>query len=118
MKPSPCKHCGSDQHTSLMCFSKPRTAFKSKRKAMNRVGKVQAKWMEVRGQWIQQNPPDELGYWQCYICTKWMKIDQLTLDHRKSRSRHPELRYELSNLSPCCASCNVRKGSRDLLEFA
>jgi 5-methylcytosine-specific restriction endonuclease McrA len=39
---------------------------------------------------------------------------ETTLDHIKSRSRHPELRLELSNLAPCCWRCNKEKGSKEL----
>lgn len=116
MTTKPCKHCGSDKHTSLMCFSKPRTALKSNRKAINRVGPVTAKWIETRNEWIQQNHT-ETGTWNCYICYELLTIETLTLDHVKSRSRHPELRFDLNNLKPCCASCNSKKGSRDLLEM-
>jgi 5-methylcytosine-specific restriction endonuclease McrA len=47
-----------------------------------------------------------------------MKRAETTLDHVKSRSRHPELRYALTNLRPSCGPCNVMKGSLDLDELA
>lgn len=46
-----------------------------------------------------------------------MTRTQLTLDHKLSRSRHPELRFVLSNLVPCCMSCNTDKGSRSSEEY-
>lgn len=43
--------------------------------------------------------------------TKWMTPKETTLDHVLPRGSHPELRYELSNLKPCCWDCNYKKGS-------
>jgi len=65
------------------------------------------------------------GTWQCTYCPRTLGVVQdldhgiylLTLDHIKSRSRHPELRYDLDNLTPACYRCNSEKGSRDLEEF-
>ncbi len=117
-KQKPCKYCGSLLHTSLMCRDRPRAPLKTK-KLINRVGPVTAKWIETRNEWIQQNPPDEYGYWDCYLrispmCLPRVDIYTMTLDHIKPRSTHVELRYELSNLKPCCSSCNAEKGSREL----
>jgi 5-methylcytosine-specific restriction endonuclease McrA len=55
--------------------------------------------------------------WHCYLCGRPLTIETLTLDHVKSRSRHPELRYELSNLRPACWACNTAKSSRDITEL-
>lgn len=118
-----CKYCGSDMHTSLLCFERPRTPMQSKRKLMNRVGPVTAKWIETRHEWIQANPPDEKGEWNCYLpihhpqCPRKLNIYTLTLDHKKSRSRHPELRFDLSNLGPASAYCNTDKGSKSPEEY-
>ncbi len=120
-KPKPCKYCGQKTHTSLTCRAKPRKAIIVK-KIINRVGPVTAKWIETRHRWIQLNPPDQDGYWTCYLhispfCPSRVDIYELTLDHVKSRSRHPELRFDLSNLKPACGACNELKGSRDLEEI-
>lgn len=114
LKTKPCKHCGSEYHTTISCFARPRPPMAKKR--LNPKGKITLKWLETRGQWIQANPPVD-GYWNCYICGTYLNIDRLTLDHIKSRSRHPELRFELNNLRPCCRKCNAWKGSRDLKEI-
>lgn len=111
-----CKHCGSDQHASLMCFQRPRKPLQSKRKLLNRVGPVTARWIETRHQWIAAHVT-ATGTWNCYLCGRELTLDTLTLDHIKSRSRHPELRFDLTNLAPCCIGCNTRKGSKDLEEL-
>jgi 5-methylcytosine-specific restriction endonuclease McrA len=95
-----------------MCFSKPREPLKNK-KAMHRFGPVAAKWMEVRNQWMQDNPPP----WYCFYCGELLTIDTLTVEHKKSRSRHPEFRFTLDNLAPACYACNSDKGSLDDTEY-
>lgn len=75
------------------------------------------KWTRIRKLWIQLHPPNHQGYYECYLCFRWITTDALTLDHVKARSRYPELRFELNNLRPCCASCNREKGSKDLEEM-
>lgn len=109
-----CDNCGVT-HTSLQCFKKPRTVLKNK-KAVNRYGKEYGKWRETRGQFIQDNPPDQYGFWYCALrvsdmCLGRMDIDQLTVDHIIPRSRAPQLRHEPSNLQPACVYCNKEKGS-------
>lgn len=112
-----CDQCNIT-HTPLMCFNKPRGTILKNKKAVNRFGKVSAEWMVTRNKWIQANPPiHDDRYWECYICREWLSIERLTLDHKKSRSRHPELRYNLDNLAACCIHCNKWKGSRDLIQI-
>jgi predicted metal-binding transcription factor (methanogenesis marker protein 9) len=118
-----CTYCESTDHTQFYCRQKPRKPLIVK-KAINRVGPITAQWIETRHQWIQQNATPT-GYWTCYICPQRLgvvadpdnNIQVLTLDHIKSRGRHPELRFELSNLAPCCARCNSDKGSLSLEEY-
>lgn len=123
-----CKSCGrtfwrySTMQTICNKCQYNRISGRIRRKPIKRVGKVAKKWMETRQEWIKNNPPDDFGYWYCSLklmpnCLVRMQIDELTLDHAKSRSRHPELRYELSNLQPACLSCNVYKGSLEVDEL-
>lgn len=72
------------------------------------------KWTKTRQDWFRFNWANE---YYCYICGKRMTPEETTLDHIKSRSRHPELRYDLTNLAPCCWACNTKKGSKDLEEM-
>lgn len=95
-----------------MCFSKPREPLKNK-KAMHRFGPVAAKWMEVRNQWMQDNPPP----WKCFYCGGDLDIDTLNLDHKFSRSRRPDLRFDPNNLVACCYADNTLKGSRSAEEY-
>lgn len=113
-----CKVCGSDLHTAFTCSRKPRQQLRA-RKRMKRVGKVTKTWMHVRDQWIAENPPDYAGYYYCYIpiCGLALTEKELTLDHMYSRSRHPELRFDLDNLAPCCTYHNKDKGSLDIDEY-
>lgn len=105
MNHKPCSHCGGTNHLSIRCFNK-------KNKAITKQGKHAKLWMETRNEWLQKNA-SPTG-WNCYICNVKLDRYSLTLDHIKSRSRYPELRYDLDNLAPCCWLDNVRKGSRSL----
>ncbi len=100
----PCRYCGRQGHQSLVCGYKPNKKLKS--------GKVAVRWTQTRKQWMRDNPPP----WVCYICGKYLDEHTMVIDHVQSRSRHPELRFEVSNLRPACVPCNERKGSRDLEE--
>lgn len=71
----------------------------------------------TRAAWFHSHAPDRDGFYTCYICGDKLLPRETTLDHVKSRSRHPELRFEPSNLQPCCWRCNTAKGSRDLDEL-
>jgi 5-methylcytosine-specific restriction endonuclease McrA len=75
---------------------------------MKKRGPVTKKWIETRDKWLEQNKAE---YYICHYCPTRMTRSQLTLDHYKSRGRHPELRFSLKNLVPCCAPCNTAKGS-------
>ena len=112
LRPSKCKYCGSDQHTSLQCFDKPRLPIKS-HKALNWRGPVTAKWLEVRNQWLQDNPPP----WHCFYCGELLTINTLTVDHKNSRSRRPDQRFDNTNLVASCAFDNKNKGSKSAEEY-
>lgn len=72
--------------------------------------------MQTRNEWIQLNATKD-NKWVCYICGIRLNIENLTLDHKLARSRRPDLRYDHSNLAPCCFACNTRKGSKNLDEL-
>lgn len=116
MKPGNCKYCGSDKHTSLMCFNKPRKRIKQVS------DKKLHKKQEVDRLWYELNPPDEKGLWYCYLrispeCPGWLTRSTINLEHVKSKARYPELRYEVTNLKPACTHCNELKGSKDIDEL-
>ena len=99
---SKCVTCGSTEHTAFYCPKKPR-------KPLPRSGKISRQWNSTRQKWIRDNPEP----WACYICFKPLDASTLTLDHLMSRSRHPELRFDVTNLAPCCWKCNSLKGSKN-----
>jgi 5-methylcytosine-specific restriction endonuclease McrA len=118
-----CKSCGKlfRAHNSLqsICFNcvRDKVKYKStKRKPIRRIGKVSRQWISTRHEWIKTHLPDN-GTWSCYYCGRPLTLDKLTLDHRLSRSRHPELRFDLDNLVPSCIRCNALKGSLSDEEF-
>ena len=118
--PKPCRHCSSEKHSSTFCYQAPRKKIEI-RKALKRIGKIGTRWIETRHEWIKANPPKD-SYYTCYlkispICLRKMTTQEMTLDHVMSRTRRPDLRFDFSNLKPCCAPCNVEKGSREVDEL-
>lgn len=78
---------------------------------MRQIGKVGKEWLRTRREWVKLNRPNHQGYYVCCICGKWVPEKAMQLDHILSRSRHPELRFDLTNLQPSCGPCNQKKGS-------
>lgn len=113
----PCKHCGMYGHSTVFCWARPKQVL-AKRKPVKKIGPVTSKWLRVRAEWFKENPADD-GFYICYICGDRLTPKETTLDHIKPRSLFPELRFELSNLAPCCYRCNREKGSKvlDIKEF-
>lgn len=116
----PCKFCGTLTHWPYQCFKNPylkkygwqgSKAWDNPktRKALKKRGKHYVIWMKTRTQWFIENPAE---YYNCYICGKSLMPYETTLDHVIPRSRAPHLRYDMSNLKPCCGLCNQEKGSK------
>ena len=78
---------------------------------MRAIGRIGKEWLKVRREWVKLHRPNHQGYYVCAICSKWVPEKGMELDHILSRSRHPELRFELTNLQPTCSPCNRKKGS-------
>lgn len=108
-----CKYCGLSGHSTLICYARPKNRILPSKK-MKQIGKQGQKWLRVRAQWFKDHPAP---HYACYLCGERLTPKETTLDHIQSRSRHPELRYDQSNLAPCCWRCNTWKGSRDLEEL-
>lgn len=113
----PCKHCKKMGHYAYKCFYNPKKALK--RVKINKVGKQTKQWFITRATWIRKNPPDQYGFWYCYLkihpwCPNRLTLETLTLDHVISRSDDPKLRFKQSNLKPACQYCNKMKGSQSL----
>src|SRR5215469_17939277 len=110
-----CKYCGLTGHSSMGCFKRPNKPLKGK-KRIKRIGKVGRQWWQTRQDWIKKNLPDS-GTWKCTYCGGELTMNILTLDHKLSRSRRPDLRYDLDNLVPACWECNTAKGSLSFEEY-
>lgn len=108
-----CTYCREIGHTAFKCLRKPRKPLRAKRR-MKSIGAVGVKWIETRKLWLKLHKANE---YHCHYCGRTLTPQELTLDHYKSRSRYPSLRYDLSNLVPCCAPCNEAKGSMDGDEY-
>lgn len=83
---------------------------------MRKIGKVGRQWYATRQEWVEKNLPDS-GVWKCTYCGDELYLNMLTLDHKLSRSRRPDLRYDLDNLVPACWTCNSAKGSMSIDEY-
>lgn len=101
----PCKFCSSFTHWPYQCFKNP------KKPKPKKYGKHYAMWRKVRRAALDSKAEAALP---CYICSRYVRVGEATLDHVKPRGSHPELRYELSNLQICCVECNSEKGSKSL----
>ena len=67
-----------------------------------------AEWNSIRGLVI-----DEDGR-VCALCRKYIKNEKdITVDHKKPRSKYPELQLNRDNLQVLCRSCNSKKGDRE-----
>lgn len=114
MKIKQCKVCHSVGHTSFNCFKNKRSSRLNNRHYLRKIGKQGQRWLEVRAEWFKQNPAQ---WYYCYIDNEQLSPKETTLDHIQSRARHPELRYDLANLAPCCYFHNMDKGSLSLEEY-
>lgn len=115
-----CKNCGESysQFTSMQticgkcqynCMMELRRKNGVKATPIKRMGKRALAWNKERKQWIKDNPPDEYGFWYCYLrttklCPIGLNIDQLTIDHENNRNHE-------GGLFPACVYCNGDKGS-------
>jgi len=110
-----CKTCGNSfqqfNTAQTICNLCAYNKYTKPRKPIKRMGKQAKKWSETRARWFKKNKAD--GY-TCYICGKFLTIDETTLDHVIPRSKRPDLRHEFYNLRPCCWTCNSKKGSKSL----
>lgn len=100
VKSKTCKHCESENHLSIQCFKRPKRVIKA--------GRVANRWQTTRRQWFKANQRES---YSCHYCGRFLLKNEVELDHYLSRSRRPDLRFELSNLVPSCHRCNQEKGS-------
>lgn len=105
-----CSYCSELGHTKFNCFKKPKKSLKLESK------KSRQKRGTTTGKWFGANPPDDNGYWHCYLqisslCPKRLTRQLLTLEHVYPKVKYPELKYSIDNLKPSCSFCNKLKGS-------
>lgn len=123
----PCKFCHTPKpnHFPYTCPANPKAMLKRKvglkRTPLKKIGKQTKQWIITRATWIRRNPPDEQGYWYCYLrihpwCPVKLTAETITLDHVVARTRDPSKRFEQKNLKPACGYCNDMKGSKSLDE--
>lgn len=67
-------------------------------------------WLAFRRWWLAEFPPLDNGYYICGICGRWVRADEVTLDHIEPRTAHNI--YLVSNIQPAHGACNYRKGSQ------
>lgn len=125
MKKRPvCKICGSYWHYQSFCSRKPQTQINR-----NKLGKIRPRnktvqrEREFKNQYLQDNPPDQWGYYLCYLqihplCPKRLTVEQMTLEHIIPAGRGEKYKYDPKNIKPACAFCNGLKGSRTLEALA
>lgn len=120
-----CKFCRdpNPNHFPYTCPVNPKVALKRKvglkRTPLKKVGKQTKQWFVTRATWIRKHPPDEQGFWYCYLqihpwCPKKLTLETLTLDHVVARTKDPSKRFAQDNLQPACIYCNNEKGSKSL----
>lgn len=113
-----CKYCQErTTHSSFTCFNRPRPMMKQES------DKSRQKRLETSDKWFELNPPDEYGYWHCYLeispnCPHRLTKATLELEHVKPKSKHAELKYDVNNLRPACGPCNYMKLSTSLEKLA
>jgi len=69
-------------------------------------------WVAFRRTWKKKHPPNDEGFYECWLCGKWVLPNEITLDHVIPRSRRPDLVFEETNIKPACWTCNTLKGSK------
>ena len=113
--PKPCTICQSIYHQQTFCSQKPKK--QPERTPIKKGGKHEQAWRLFRTRYLELHPSNHEGYYECYICNRWVETQDITLDHKISRSDAPELRYNQENIGFCCGLCNSKKGSLSLEQY-
>lgn len=105
-----CSFCWAYGHSKWYCKARPNKGL-SARKPLAAIGKQGKRTAAAVAKWKRTQEPNHEGYFECYICHKW--ITYLEAEHVKSKARNPKLRTDPNNLKPTCDPCNSKKGSQD-----
>lgn len=101
----------------------PYKGFKPPKRRLRREAvKTRQKRQETSTEWFKINPPDEHGYWYCYIskhpfCPKRLTIETLVLEHDISKARDKSRQHDITNIFPACEWDNKAKGSKSAEEY-
>lgn len=114
IKPKPCSECNSIWHSKG--YHKPKKTLRKE------AVKTKHKRQSTTTKWFKANPPDELGYWYCYIpqhplCPKRLTTETINLEHDLSKARRPDLKHDIDNIFPACGFDNKAKGSKSAEEY-
>jgi 5-methylcytosine-specific restriction endonuclease McrA len=119
VKPKECSYCGGEGHTAFLCYQRRKTDHLKRSKLRPESKASNTKRAILRNTFFANNPPDDKGGYTCYLqispaCPKWLAKEDVTLEHMRTRARHPELKYEVSNIAVSCQPCNKLKGHLDI----
>lgn len=81
------------------------------------IGSKTRKWLAFRRRWMKHHKPNHEGYYICYLCQKWVKPNEMELDHMEARSRAEDKVFDEHNIRPACHDCNTAKGSLSVEEY-
>jgi 5-methylcytosine-specific restriction endonuclease McrA len=101
----------------MTCFQNPRTKI-SAESSQHRKKRVYTAAI-----WFENNPPDEDGYWDCYLqisvnCMQRVNRGTIQLEHIFPKKNYPELAFVVENIKPACLFCNKLKGSKTIYQIA
>lgn len=85
---------------------------------MRKVGKVAKRYPKLRRDFLKVNP----GPHFCYYCLavgveQELPENEIFVEHYYSKARHPDLRFDITQLVKSCGEHNKLKGSMDGPEF-
>lgn len=112
-----CKWCGNTTHFSMSCFQRP------KKPIAKEADYTRKRRLATRRAWFNANKPNTQGLWSCYLkiapeCPKMVGGSNIELEHVRSKTRSPKLKFEILNIKAACGLCNKLKGSWSLEDLA
>lgn len=113
-----CVVCGTRVLNGGYCFRhKPRKPLNRVKRMRQVSPKTKEKRTATNKAWDEANPPDEYGYWTCYLrihpwCPVRIDHTMLNREHDKSKARSKQSEHDIKNIYPACGFCNQLKGSQ------
>jgi hypothetical protein len=115
----PCRVEGCPRRSlSGYCFiHKPKKPLQ-RVKRMRKVGKIGKKLLDLRKEYLKAYPAPHYCYYCLYVgIEEELPEDVVQIEHYYSRNKHPDLRFDWSNLVKSCPMHNQMKGNMDGDEF-